>query len=50
MTKSHSGLPFGTAPTDAAHSRIIFIACMRDIVGDVLQRRPAVNPMYGQNL
>ena len=29
MTKSHSGLPFGTAPTDAAHSRIIFIACMR---------------------
>ena len=29
MTKSHSGLPFGTAPTDAAYSRIIFIACMR---------------------
>ena len=29
MTKSHIGLPFGTAPTDAAYSRIIFIDCMR---------------------
>ena len=24
-----NGLPFGTAPTDAAYSRMIFIACMR---------------------